>query len=371
MKKTAIALAVAASITSMGSVSAASTEDRLMALEKRLKYLEQRVASQDEVIKEKDQQISELTGGGEGGWFQNVEIGGVVEVEAQRISPDGGPDESDIYVATVELGIAAQINDWTETEVVLLYEDDGDAELDVDAATISIADPDSIWTATAGQYALPFGNFSTNLVSDPITLDAAETVDSAIEFGVANDGLSASAYVFKGDHESEIKNYGVALSYETETDNFAFSGGLGWINDISESDSVVDHVDDGGPSMLNKASAWSAFAQFNSGAFTVIGEYVAATDSLDAYSTTEEPSFYNIEAAYNFDAAGRPATFAVGFQGSDEASAYAGGMDEERTLAAFSMEIMDGTNLAFEYANTEDYAGSDTNTLTGQLAVEF
>ena len=63
--------------------------------------------------------------------------------------------------------------------------------------------------------------------------------------------------------------------------------------------------------------------------------------------------------------------FAIGFQGSDEAADYAGGMDEERTLAALSMEVRDGTSLGIEYANAEDYDGNDTDTFTGRLAIEF
>jgi hypothetical protein len=35
------------------------------------------------------------------------------------------------------------------------------------------------------------------------------------------------------------------------------------------------------------------------------------------------------------------------------------------------MEIIDATSLSFEYAQSEDYAGVKTDTLTGQLAVEF
>jgi hypothetical protein len=370
MNKYLIIILITVSFSFSSSINAASVEERLIAMEKRLQQLEQRIAEQEQVIKEKDKQIVELSSNPEekNNWVDNIEIGGVVEVEAQNVSPDGSPDESDIYVATVELGISAKINDWTEAEVVLLYEDDGDNDLDVDTAIMSISDPNSIWFLNAGLYALPFGNFSTNLVSDPITLDAAETYDSAVEFGISNEGFILSAYVFNGDQQSEIENYGIALNYETEGDNYIFNSGLGWINDLSESDSVVD---DDGTTMTNKASAWTAFAQLNLKSFTLIGEYVAATESLDAYSSNDEPSFFNLEAAYHFEAMGKPTTIAIGYQGTDEASLYAGGLDEERMLAALSMEIMEATSLSFEYANSEDYAGVETDTLTGQLAVEF
>ncbi|NNJ92895.1 MAG: carbohydrate porin [Gammaproteobacteria bacterium] len=372
MKKTVIALSIAAGMTSVSGVFANSIEDRLVAMEKRLQQLEQTVAAQQDTIRQKDQQIaqmSESSSSTDGSWFKAVEIGGVVEIEAQQVSPDGAADTSDIYVATAELGVAAQVNDWVSAEIVLLYEDDGShsGEIDVDVATINIADPDSNWFMTTGQYTLPFGNYSTNLVSDPITLDAGETSDVAFEFGLSNSGLSGSIYAFRGDQESEIKNYGLNLGYEAGNENFVFNGGLGWLNDISETNSVVDDA----TMMTNKAAGWTAFAQFDTGSFTIIGEYLAATESLDAYSTTDEPSFFNIEAALGFNAIGKPAVVAIGYQGSDEASSYAGGMDEKRTLAALSMEIMDNTNIGIEYMKSEDYTGADTDTVTGQLAVEF
>ena len=52
-------------------------------------------------------------------WTDMVEVGGVIEVEAQHVSPDGGADSSDIYVATAELGIGAKINENVSGEIVL------------------------------------------------------------------------------------------------------------------------------------------------------------------------------------------------------------------------------------------------------------
>ena len=374
MKKTTLGLAISLSLASAGDVTAASVEDRLEEMEKRLRQLEQRVASQEQIIREKDQQISELTDKGESpdaGVNEKISIGGVIEVEANHVDSDGADDESDIYVATVELGISAQINQWTAAEVVLLYEnDDSDehnGEIDVDVAAITLADPASSWFVTAGKYTLPFGNFSTNLVSDPITLDAAETADAAIEFGIETGGLLASVYAFQGDQDEAIENFGFQLGYTHKTDSFAFSGNIGWLNDLAESDAVVDDA----TTMTNEASAWTLFALLEAGNFTFIGEYVAANEALDAYSASDEPSFFNIEAGYGFMALGRPASFAIGYQGSDEAGSYAGGLDEKRSLAAFSVEIKQDTILSVEYARAEDYLGVETDTLTGQLAVGF
>lgn len=370
MKKSVLALAIACAVTGSNAI-ASSTDDRLAALEKRLAYLEQRIQSQDEVIREKDQQIAEMraASGSDGGWFQSVEIGGLVEVEASHTSPDGGPDESDIIVPTVELGINAKINDWVSGELVLLYEErtDNDGELNIDTAVLNIADPNANWFINAGHFFVPFGTFETHMVSDPLTLDLAETSDSAFEFGIDMQAFTASAYVFQGDHDSEINNFGLALNSEIESGNVHFAGHLGYINNLAESNGIVDG---GWITAGNESAAWIASAQLNMGPFALIAEYLAATEGF-ADAGNQKPKVYNVEAAYSFDAGSLPATVAIGYQGTEDASHANFDLAENRILGAISFEVAEGTSLAFEYATEEDYAGAQTDTITGLLAVEF
>lgn len=370
MKKSLIALAVGAALSGAGA-NAASTEDRLKALEKRLNYLEQRVRAQDEVIQEKDRQIADLTrvSSGGGAWFQSVEIGGVVEIEAGHTEQDGASDTSDITVPIVEIGIAAQVNDWVAAELVALYEDDGDSngDLNIDVAVITIADPDANWYFLGGQYTVPFGVYETHMISDPLTLELGETSDAGIQFGMANDTVGAAVFVFEGDQGNrEIDNFGATVGFETETKGIGFAASAGYLNDIAEADAIVDD----GTAMTDEAGAWVVSAMISVGNFSLIGEYLTATDEIAAYAN-DEPSAFNIEAAYTFHAGSTPAGVAIGYQGTDDAANTAGGMPESRILAAVGFEIMDRTSLAFEYAMETDYAGAESNTLTGQLAVEF
>jgi hypothetical protein len=46
-------------------------------------------------------------------------------------------------------------------------------------------------------------------------------------------------------------------------------------------------------------------------------------------------------------------------------------LDETRLLASFSVELMAGATLGLEYAQAESYAGTETDTITGKLAIEF
>jgi hypothetical protein len=373
MKKTTLSLLIGLTLSASGNLLAASVEERLAAMEQRLQQLEKKIESQEKVIAQKDEQIENLTNSSSSsaGWFQSVELTGLVEVEASK-QHSAAADTSDIAVATVELGIAAKINDWTDAEVVLLYEDGGN--LDVDTATISIADPDNIWTFTAGKTVAPFGVYDTNLVSDPLTLQMSETPEDILMFGIDKNGFSTGAYIFNGDIDKggdEVKSAGAYLGYAYEHDDYAIAATLGYINNFADSDGISGLATQ---SITQHIGGWAAAFNMTSGSFNLIGEYVGATDdfaanTLATTSAAASPSAWNIEAAYNFSIQSIPSTIAIGFQGTDEATDI--GLPENKTLLALSMMIMENTSLSFEFANEEDYAGADTDTLTGVLAVDF
>ena len=384
-----LASAMAAALGGLqGSALAEPTvNDRMERLEQRLHYLEQRVQSQDQVIRDRDREIAALRGAGPdddtGGnaWFDRIEVGGVVEVEASYVSPEGGDDESDLTLATVELGIAAQVTDWVGAEVALLYEDDGETELDVDVARITLAPPDGPWFVTAGQFYQPFGVFDSNMVSDPLTLELGEIRESAVAAGFAHGGWSGTVYVFNGSNskaggaDDNLDNFGLTLGYAAAGDGYGFSGALGYLNDIGDSDTLQDAVDAGigNKQVPDYVSGWFASATLEAGDFTLIGEYVAAREDfapgvLDG-GPAAAPAAWNLELGYAFALAGRGAVAAVGYQGTEEAEAL--DLPEQRVLAALSVEIFKQTSLSFEWARDQAYDGSESDSFTGQLAVAF
>jgi len=354
-----------------------SIEDRFAAMEKRMQALETMLHKQNDVIKAKDEKIMALenkiedsSSSSTGGWFQKVELSGVVEVEANSVSADGEDDTSDIIVPTVELGVNVQVNDWVSAEIIALYEEETNngGDLNIDTAMISLSDPDNIWFVNAGQFVVPFGTFATNMVSDPLTLDFGETADSSIEIGLGNDTFSGSVYVFQGDKRDKINNFGLALNATIENEDFNLSGHIGYLNDLRETDGIGEL---GGINSTDKSAGWVASAELNAGAFSLIGEYLTASDSFSD-AGNQKPKLFNIEGAYSFSLLDKPTIFAVGYQGTDDMShASWGGVTEQRLISTLSVEVLEGTTLLFEYKNDEDYDGADTNTATGKLAVEF
>jgi hypothetical protein len=139
------------------------------------------------------------TGGG-GGWTDRITISGVVEAEAGFSSTDYNDsatddvDESDIVLATVELGIDAEVYKHVSGHILLLYEEDeNDGNIAIDEGFITIDGKDVVpLYLNAGQLYVPFGQFESHMITDPLTLDLGETSQSAVQVGFANDLFDAS-----------------------------------------------------------------------------------------------------------------------------------------------------------------------------------
>ncbi|MCY3802846.1 MAG: LbtU family siderophore porin [Gammaproteobacteria bacterium] len=365
----------------MPALAQETIEERLANMERRVQYLEERVAAQDEVIVEKDRQLAKLSRQ-EDRWFNSVDLGGLVEVEAAYMDPSRGDEESDVTVAEVKLGVAAQITDMVGAEVVLLYEED-DTDLEVDVAAISIG------PFTAGQYIVPFGVFESNFISDSLTLELGETRESALQFGMKSGGLHGAVYAFNGDldedEDSEIDSFGATVGYSAEGEGMEFGLNLSYISDIGDSDNLQELVTDNlGENGIysDQVSGWSASTLLRFNNLSLLAEYLGAAEDfeigeMEFEGEGAEPISYMVEAALDFELAGMPATFALGYQETDEAAALE--LPEERFLVGLSVEMMDGVTLAVEGAfdedygdpETNDYSGGDADIVTFQLATEF
>ena len=380
---------------------ASNIEEELTAIKARLGQLERMInqqntviEKQNEIIEAKTEKIEELAANiksdeNGSGWFSDIEIGGVTEVEASYNNPDEGDSSSDIVLATAELGVAAQVNDWVSAETTLLFEED-DTDLEVDVAVVTIAPPEGSWFVQSGLMYEPFGTFETNLISDPLTLEIAETRESSVLAGIEHNGFSGGVYIFNGDlsedGDDDIDNFGAFAGYAHESEsgsNFAIN--VGYINDIGDSDTlqevIQENIDAAAVDYSDYVGGISIDAMYSRGPFNVVAEYIKATDDFEAAELPfktggAEPEAFNLEVGYSFNAGNIPMTAALAYQGTDEAVALE--LPEERIMAGLSAEILDNTALSIEWIHDDDYSASDGGTdefggttVTSQLAVEF
>ena len=314
---------------------------------------------------------------------EHVKISGLVEAEAFATDGYDGENESDITLATVELGIDVNLHKFVSGHILFLWEEDDTEPVDIDEGYIYLGNTEVFPVYfQVGKLYVPFGNFESNMISDPLTLELGETRESAAQLGFESHGFYAAAYAFNGDideagDDNEIKNFGFNGGYAYEQGDLSFDIGAGWINDIGDSETLKDTL----PGEIEDyVPGWTAHAIFNWKGLTLIGEYLAATDNfenieLEWKDKGAEPETWNLETAYTFEVAGHETVFALAWQGSDEALALE--LPEDRYMGSLSIGIIEGLTFSLEYAHDEDYSGSEggsgdnADTVTSQLSLEF
>jgi len=315
---------------------------------------------------------------------ESISISGVVDVIANNTTSDdwSGETASDLVLDTFELAIDASAGDWTSAHILFLYEDGDDDNLNIDEAFITFANADvSPFYATAGRMYVPFGNFSSNMISDPVTLTLGETREDALQLGFAADnGFYGSAYIFNGDTEkaksdysaannNTIDNYGLNLGYMMENNDLALDVGVAYINNIATSDTLQDIVVDNGlcasdACIKDYVGGLSVYAIADYGQFSLIGEYVTALDDFKMAELTTindkklKPGAWNIEGAYNFQLLGKDSIMALGYQQTQDMHFDTETTDffEKAWLASISASIADNTSLSVEWQHSDGYS---------------
>ncbi len=366
-------VAVISATWGMAQAQESELRDTVRYLEERVQVLEEEKVVREEAIRA----------------ASPINFGALIEVEGASGEDHEGADSSDVVLATVELVAEARINEWTHAQVVYLFEE-GDTEPgDIDQAILTFGNPErSPFYLSDGRMYVPFGVFESGMVSDPLTLELGETRESALQVGFETGGLYGAAYAFNGDSQEvgddadSIDQFGANLGWAMERDGYLLDVGLGYISSIADSDGVSGALDENGDigNLQDAVPGISAHAIVNTGPWTFIGEYTAASDEfyvadMGFRGNGAQPTAWNLEANYGFMVIGREVSVGVARQESAEAVEL--GLPENKTLAALSVGIMDSAALSLEYALAEDYSmadggsGEDGGIFTVQMAAEF
>jgi hypothetical protein len=322
-----------------------------------------------------------------------VTVSGLIEVEFATGDDFAGENFNSFDTSTVELGLDIKATDWATGHVLLKYEENGsDEDFFVDEATITLGNTEKFpLTLTAGKFYMPFGNFATNMIQDPLTLEIGEINDSGAAIGFEANGFTAALYGYKGMRETDINDpddsytelgYGVMAGYGYEKDDVSFTGGVSWTSNMANSDgAIADTFDAAGlDSIEDSVNGFGVHFGAGLGQVSFIGEYVTALDNfaqteIDFLGEGAEPSAWNAELAYATELISRETVFAIGWQQTDEAVAI--GLPESRYLGSVGMEILPKTVLTLEYYYDNDYdtedngTGENASVVTAKLAYEF
>mgnify|MGYP000471044422 CR=1 FL=1 len=316
-------------------------------------------------------------------------LSGLLEVEGIYHSNYQDDASSDLELATLEFGVDAEIHEYVSSHVLFLYEEPTDEDIEVDKALITLGNPAKFPVyLTAGRQYLPFGAYKTAMVSDPLTLEIAESQETALLLRFKEKGAYGGVYAFNGDvdesgdSEDHIDNYGANVGYQMETDDLATDISVSYLNNIADSDTLGDTLQDkAGGEIKDYVPGMAASSSLEFNSFTLIGEYISALDDFQQNKIGFDGngarlSAWNAELGYSFDLQGRETTLAAAYQGTDEASDLE--LPQNRYMASISMGLFqNNVTLSLEYAYDQDYdqdkGGTDeeAQTVTAQLATGF
>jgi len=320
-----------------------------------------------------------------GKWADKITLSGLIEAEAcyeayDSDNPVTDDDSSDITLATVELGIDVDIIKHVKGHVLFLWEeeDTGDESVGVDEGFITLNGEDVVpLYLNVGKMYVPFGNFESHFISDPLTLELGETRESALTVGYVNKWMDVSVSAFNGDidetgEDNHIESYVAGASFSVPEElisNFGIAGGVSYISNIADSDGLEGETPG---EIKDYVGGFNAFLSISfMDKFFLECEYLGALDEFEAGELSFDggkefqPETWNFELAY---AATDRLEVTVKYEGGDDLGEF---LPEDQYGAAVTYGLFENTSLSLEYLHGEFDNDDERDLVTTQLAVEF
>lgn len=329
-----------------------------------------------------------------------LELSGEVEGDMNARGDFTGQNNTDLYVGDAELDMQALVNRWLTAYMNFAYDNspndvgsrlDGGIYLDNGFITFGNLNV-SQWRATVGQLYVPFGQFNSYLISDPInkTLFRTKGQPIIVGYGVpGNDGLAVSAYTFKGVSNTSgnadmtnpyINQFGADANYQFNLGKVKTALGASYIQNVADSTGMqfpgfddpeygTAIVGDGfstspaTEALQHTVPAIDLRGLLSAGSYTLIGEFDTVTE---AFSPTDlsfdgsgaAPKAYHIEGVYSFTPWDKPSTFAIGYDHSYQSLGLA--VPEARINATLNMSFWRNTLASLELRHDIAYSEDDT-----------
>lgn len=298
-------------------------------------------------------------------------LSGLIEAEASLVHVEGGDEEDDLRLSTVQIGLDAEFTPWLGGHIIGLWEEDDTEPMVVDEAVLSLTSPWQLGGQTPalhlGRQYLPFGRFASGMISDPLTLELGETHTTAAVLALDGERWSASLGTFEGSVDNGDSGLDSWLAGFEITPHEGVTLGAFWISDLAESGAGL--VQDEGI-YRDDVPGWSAFIALEHGAFGLTAEYLGAADRFKPEQvaagedlTGRRPRAWNLELSWQ---ATEQLQLATRYEEANDYQA-----DVRRYGATASYGLCDFALLGFEYLFADTDSDAPAHVFTTQLAIEF
>jgi len=302
---------------------------------------------------------------------KKLKIWGSVELNGVYDKEEGRDAESDIFIDEAQLGFGARISEKIGAHLVFKYEEGLDFYVDEANIIFSQHGAGMGFNFVGGLQYLPFGNYSSYMITDPLTLDLGETNDTALVFGWDNEMVNIKVGTFNGEVDAGGDDIidSLVASLEINT-SYGITAGASYISDLAESgiELIQPDISDSIGHYVDSVAGASFFVTAEYEMISLIAEYVFALDefeqeSIDAGEDLIGPEPWAFTLELNINPFERW-DFAMRYE---KAKDFLG--DPQRYGFTISYGIFTQTILALEYLRTD--ADVDVDTVTAQLGISF
>lgn len=323
-----------------------------------------------------------------------VTISGKLEAQSVYQSPFSGQDQSNFDLSGAELDVLGEVSPWAMGYMSIQY---NNAPLDQNLTgsgnpisnsnlflnrgfvTIGNLAASPIYL-TAGQMYVPFGSYSSYMLSNPVTKSLGRINTRAAELGLAKDGVYTSLFAFNGastvNNSTVIDNFGGNLGYK-------FSN-LGHNGDISGDFAVaiINNTTDAQGVQNTGGSSFEGFSQssatenlqrlvpgidvrgylsntkFYGLAEAVLTTRAYAPQDMSFNGEGAQPMAGHAEVGYITKILQKPTVFTLGFDATSQALAM--GLPNHSYIATVNTSIWKNTIEALEFRHDVNYSNGDT-----------
>jgi hypothetical protein len=316
------------------------------------------------------------------GWWNKLQLGGALEVEASSIRGFSGKRRSELQLTTAEFDFEADVVDWAKGELSFQW-DQGTDTVKLSEAFITLTLPQYPVYLKAGRGVVPFGISSgttvaaklsdTQTITGPLTSEIFEVLQDYGIVGVRKWGFHAGGYLFNGSTNNvpgggkQLNHYGFTAGYEFKGDPVSFDVSGYWINSVFDATGLLDaYNQDSALRGRNYVQGVALVARLGLYGFSLILEYDTALqhkrftrelvpDSGIFNTYNVKPEAWQVELGYTTDAFFNLKTFlAVNYS---QSASMLGSFAKDRFLATIGAWLFhDNIRLAVEYGAETDYS---------------
>lgn len=317
-----------------------------------------------------------------------IELSGKVVFIAGYDKPRQAPGQSTATLASAELAAVAEINPWITGTLNLLYSDNvkgvdtgngfHNRRLYTDKAFITIGNlNESPLYLTMGRAYAPFGRYSSEMVSSPLTENLGRTWTEYVQVGYRPQatGFYGSVYTFKpsvGVNTSRMAG-GFDIGFDTAKGAFSSDTSVSFISSIANAKSF--QFSGGGvfagfgaskesQRLVHHVPAISVRHQMKYDRYGLIAEAVVPTRAFNVADLGHmkpggtmqgaRPYAVVIEGTIDLQTFGQPWTLAAGYSWSDQA--YALGLPKQRYQLSMATALWRDTLQVLELRHEKNYA---------------